>query len=515
MAALHPNRAVTAVLLCASIALSACPSTSIAPCNADTDCDDGLACSLGLCVPADEPDDDAGTNDAGPRDAGAEDAGTNDAGIEDAGVFDAGPSDAGESDAGPPDAGGCPPGEHDGGDGACLAVGLCSSGFALYFVDADLDGVGAGALSEECAPEPLEAGRALAGDDCEPDDPTRFQLQLGFDDGDLDGYTAGPAQACVGDVPEQGILDQERGPPMLAYAASASSSGFSNPWNSVSNAWGCCGGPASADMDPAADTATLVLSDFSCLSVPPRLDLVRVRARVRLPSGQPEELALEVTLLDSGAAGATRTATSTWLGGTFSDVELIGSAADWGLTTTDPAALCAGALDAEVVVLANGSYGGSAEIDYVVVELLGGDDCDPGSPTLFSPMSLYGDGDNDTHVGGPPVAGCVGGAALTAWAALVPVDCDDTDADAHPGQTSYFTNQRNGGGWDYNCNGSDDKRSVSDASGCVEDAAAPGTCLETGSTSRSGDCGAQVDADDCPAVAPCNLVQDTDPIACR
>jgi hypothetical protein len=32
-------------------------------------------------------------------------------------------------------------------------------------------------------------------------------------------------------------------------------------------------------------------------------------------------------------------------------------------------------------------------------------------------------------------------------------DCDDTDANAKPGQTGYFTVPRNGGGWDYDCNG--------------------------------------------------------------
>ena len=33
----------------------------------------------------------------------------------------------------------------------------------------------------------------------------------------------------------------------------------------------------------------------------------------------------------------------------------------------------------------------------------------------------------------------------------IPLDCDDTDADVKPTQTSYFTTQAGGGGYDYNC----------------------------------------------------------------
>lgn len=32
-------------------------------------------------------------------------------------------------------------------------------------------------------------------------------------------------------------------------------------------------------------------------------------------------------------------------------------------------------------------------------------------------------------------------------------DCDDADADAWPGQTEYFFDERAGGGWDYDCSG--------------------------------------------------------------
>ena len=39
-------------------------------------------------------------------------------------------------------------------------------------------------------------------------------------------------------------------------------------------------------------------------------------------------------------------------------------------------------------------------------------------------------------------------------------DCCDTDANANPGQTAYFTSTNACGSWDYNCDGSDTKHSL-------------------------------------------------------
>jgi hypothetical protein len=37
-------------------------------------------------------------------------------------------------------------------------------------------------------------------------------------------------------------------------------------------------------------------------------------------------------------------------------------------------------------------------------------------------------------------------------------DCDDTDDDAHPGQTGFFTSQRKSGGYDFNCDGDSERQ---------------------------------------------------------
>ncbi len=494
--------------------LGGCPGPVAAPCNSDADCADDEACTLGRCAYDEPPPDDG--DDAGAADAGTVDAGALDAGTLDAGTLDAGTLDAGV-DAGPPDAGGCAADQHDGGDGACVALDACSPGFGFFFLDDDGDGVGSGPKSTDCAALPLSPGRSDVDTDCLPADPLRFQLQQGFDDRDLDGVTAGPLEACVGDVPEQGLLAAASGAPHLARVQGATTStGNGNNWNDLSNASGCCGGTTVADLDPNADTAALTLHDVLCLAEPPSIELVRVRAHVRLPAGQaPQDLALDVTIVEGGATRATRSATTTWLGGTFTDVVLDGTLADWGIVATDPAVLCNELLDLRLVVRANGSYGANVELDYAVVELLGGDDCDPGDGTAFSPHDLFEDSDGDNYAGGPVLATCVGTDELVAWRVLWNDDCDDTDGDAHPGQSNYFTSQRNGGGWDYNCNGSTDKRSIAYATGCAEDAADPTICVETGGSTRTGSCGASVDSDYCRASAPCDLVQDTTTQACR
>lgn len=514
--------ALLGVVLGLLVAAVACPGPPADPCNADSDCDAERVCAMGLCVAPTAPRDAGGAAadggevpDAGEADD-ADDAG--DAGDGDAGpTLDAGTADGGAADAGPPDAGGCGPGDHDGGDGSCVPTGSCSPGYTRWYQDEDHDGVGEGPQSDDCAAEPLQVGRALVDGDCEPSDPMRFQLQVGFDDTDLDGYTAGPLSLCVGDVPAPGVVAEAHGAPLLAFGVASSSSGSNNPWSNPGNGWGCCGGVTTADLDAAADTAELVVSDFRCLAVPARLDRIRALARVRLPltTLQPHALALSVTLVDNGVPLTALSTTTTWLPSTFSLVEIEATPAEWGLQNPDPAALCAGALDLRVAVLQNGDYANSVEIDYVVLELLGADDCDPANPGFYSPLNLYDDGDNDDSFGGTPIAGCVGDGQREDWVPLVDQDCDDTDSRAHPGQTNYYTGQRNSGGWDYDCNGSEDKRTYADATGCAEDTVDPTVCVETGSANRTGNCGGSVDADRCPAAAPCALIQDTATQACR
>jgi hypothetical protein len=65
--------------------------------------------------------------------------------------------------------------------------------------------------------------------------------------------------------------------------------------------------------------------------------------------------------------------------------------------------------------------------------------------------TCYGDADGDGYAGS--------GSKTCHSSPSSGSDCCDSDANAHPGQTSYFTSQRSGcGGYDYDCDGSDGKR---------------------------------------------------------
>jgi len=56
-------------------------------------------------------------------------------------------------------------------------------------------------------------------------------------------------------------------------------------------------------------------------------------------------------------------------------------------------------------------------------------------------------------------------------------DCLDTDRKVNPGQTNYFDTTHNGGGWDYNCDGTDDQRWESTLDFCRR--AGPGVCTSS------------------------------------
>ena len=68
---------------------------------------------------------------------------------------------------------------------------------------------------------------------------------------------------------------------------------------------------------------------------------------------------------------------------------------------------------------------------------------------------------NGTAANGNAIPGCVAGAAPTDGTADPFVkdhtDCDDTNANAKPGQTAYFTTSRANGSFDYNCSGTVEK----------------------------------------------------------
>ena len=95
--------------------------------------------------------------------------------------------------------------------------------------------------------------------------------------------------------------------------------------------------------------------------------------------------------------------------------------------------------------------------------------------TSTSCIQVYPDNDLDGYGAGSPVFHC--GMAATSGFSTNNTDCCDTDGNAKPGQTAYFTTARTGcGGYDYDCVG-----------GEVKQAALYSVCQTTGSCGTS-DC---------------------------
>jgi hypothetical protein len=88
-------------------------------------------------------------------------------------------------------------------------------------------------------------------------------------------------------------------------------------------------------------------------------------------------------------------------------------------------------------------------------------DCDDTASSTWQYLDCYVDGDGDGYGAGTVASVCCGsscGEGCTGYSATS-TDCCDSDANAYPGQTSYFTATTACNTWDYDCNGSIDKNS--------------------------------------------------------
>ena len=104
-----------------------------------------------------------------------------------------------------------------------------------------------------------------------------------------------------------------------------------------------------------------------------------------------------------------------------------------------------------------------------------------GSCTGGSTMrTYYRDQDGDGHASQTAITVC--GSAPAGYITGPTDDCYDLNADARPGQTSYFRDDRGDGSFDYNCNGTEEKiiapGSALLLSGCS--GGCPGGCSSTG-----------------------------------
>lgn|GEM_PF-6093633 len=84
-------------------------------------------------------------------------------------------------------------------------------------------------------------------------------------------------------------------------------------------------------------------------------------------------------------------------------------------------------------------------------------DCNDSSASTYTNLTCYPDADGDTFYSTASHSVCSGATcASVGESATVGTDCCDSDANAKPGQTAYFTTTRTTcGGYDYDCSGTE------------------------------------------------------------
>jgi hypothetical protein len=148
----------------------------------------------------------------------------------------------------------------------------------------------------------------------------------------------------------------------------------------------------------------------------------------------------------------------------YIDSDMDGYTAGLAANTT-----CLNASSCAAATKASASSNGAAVTTYTAGQLkdaANGSDCNDANATVFASASCYHDADNDGYGAGATVYTCMNNASCaSATAGAVgtgtPItgtdfstnntDCYDSNANAYPGQTAYFTTNRGDGSFDYNC----------------------------------------------------------------
>lgn len=235
-------------------------------------------------------------------------------------------------------------------------------------------------------------------------------------------------------------------------------------------------------------------------------------------------------IIDSGATWAFNDGTSIFVDGT---ITVNGAIKKGNLYYTD----ADGDLHAPNSVLSFGSGGVRAK------DALGTTDCNDASSVVMITRTqrLDGDGDGYTVTGSSFCASSStwGNSACTTAGSdyannsassclligsLSGTDCYDSNADANPGQTSFFTTHRGDTSFDYNCDSISSKNVATYTATCTDDCPGPGrcdcsSCSDSGSTATPA-CGSSYTDPECTQVVGCNPgIEDcrsaTKTVACR
>ncbi|MBI1946523.1 MAG: DUF4215 domain-containing protein [Deltaproteobacteria bacterium] len=419
----------------------------------------------------------------------------------------------------------CPDGQHDGGDGVCVANGTCSSGYDRGYADLDLDGVGAGPRLDDCDPVPFPAGVSSVDTDCNDSNGSVSYVETLHPDRDGDGFTATPESVCRGASLPAGFLAAAQPPPFVSFQAGAANDlGAGASWGSTELADVAYQDTNGATCSPSSSSDSQLFTpvDFD-LRVPSTATIRGIRANIRRDndnaSGGATVFDVVVRLVMTGAAiGDNRASATPWP--SSAATATYGGATDlWGVALT-PAMVNDPAFGFGVAVRKSAAGSIDAEIDHMWLEVFTdqGVDCNDNDNTLWASRAVFTDADNDHYTVGTELTRCVGLVVPTGTTqrGSASADCYEGNANAHPTQSTYYSSNRGDGSYDYNCDGSTSKQSVSEDTACDACVVDGITCVATGRSYTPGaSCGSSTTDDYCSATCPCSLTQGSTSVRCR
>ncbi|MFT7625548.1 MAG: outer membrane protease, partial [Myxococcota bacterium] len=93
------------------------------------------------------------------------------------------------------------------------------------------------------------------------------------------------------------------------------------------------------------------------------------------------------------------------------------------------------------------------------------EDCDGSNNEdgAISCKQYYADNDGDTYGAGSPKCKC---AADATYKVQIAGDCYDSNANAHPGQGTWFVSNRGDGSYDYDCDGAETRKWTQEGGHC-------------------------------------------------
>lgn len=418
----------------------------------------------------------------------------------------------------------CPNGQHDGGDGTCVADGTCSAGFDRGFADLDLDGVGAGPRLDDCDPVPFATGVSSSATDCNDSNASVSYLETLHPDRDNDGFTAPPESVCRGASLPAGFRTTAQPPPVVSFQAGAADDlGVGASWGSselTDLAYQDFNG-ATCTPDTNQDSQLLAPVAFD-LRVPTTAAIRGLRAHIRRDNDGASAGAtvfdVVVRLVAAGVAIGDNKASSTAWPSSAATASYGGATDSWGLALT-PAMVNDPAFGFGVAVRrAGGNI--DADVDHMWLEVFTdqGTDCNDTDGTVWATRAVFADSDGDRYTVGAELTRCVGTTLPTGTSqrASASVDCYDANANARPGQTTYYSSNRGDGSFDYDCSGGVSKQSVSEDTACDACVTDGVLCVSTGRTyTPTAGCGTSTTDDSCSALCPCSLTQGSTTVRCR